>query len=156
MADTKIDEQTGRYLPVIYPEEVPYWDAAREHKLVLQQCDSCDKVRFPIGGICPSCLSDAFTWKTMSGRGVVHNYVVYHKPWSDYLKTKVPYAVVQVEIEEGPRLTTNLLGIPADQVRIGLEVEAAFEKVNDTITLVQFAPRTDGDGNGSFQKEETK
>lgn len=141
MADTRIDEKTGRYLPVIYPEEMPYWEAARAHKLVLQQCDSCGKVRFPIGGICPACLSGEFTWTPMSGRGVVHNYVVYHKPWSDYLKTKVPYAVVQVELEEGPRLTTNLLGLPADQVRIGLEVDVAFEDVTDTITLVQFAPR---------------
>lgn len=144
MADSRIDEETGRYLPLLYPEEMPYWEAARAHRLVLQQCDDCAKVRFPIGGICPACLSGAFTWRPMSGKGVVHNYVVYHKPWSDYLKTRVPYAVVQVELEEGPRLTTNLLGLPASAVRIGIEVEVAFEDVNDTITLVQFTPRASG------------
>lgn len=141
MADARIDAATGRYLPIIYPEEKPYWEAAKARSLVLQRCDDCSKVRFPIGGICPHCLSDRYTWAPMSGRGVVHNYVVYHKPWTDYLKTRVPYAVVQVQLEEGPRLTTNLLDVPVDAVRIGIEVEVAFEAITDEITLIQFAPR---------------
>ncbi|HTN60066.1 MAG TPA: OB-fold domain-containing protein [Devosia sp.] len=144
MADARIDEATGRYLPIIYPEEVPFWEAAKARKLILQQCSACAKVRYPVGPICPQCLSDQFSWATMSGRGVVHNYVVYHKPWNDFLKTRVPYAVVQVQLEEGPRLTTNLLGVPASEVRIGIEVCVAFEDITDAITLVQFAPRQPG------------
>jgi uncharacterized OB-fold protein len=131
---------SGRYLPILYPEEMPYWQAAKHHKLVLQRCDGCGKVRFPIGPTCPFCQSNMFTWTTMSGRGVVHNYVIYHKAWIPYYRDKVPYALVQVEIEEGPRLTTNLWDVPVDQIKIGMEVEASWEDVTDEITLLQFRP----------------
>lgn len=139
MADPRVDEKTGRYLPIIHNIEKPYWEAAREHRLVLQKCTHCGHVRYPIGPLCPECLSTEASWQEMSGEGKVHNYVVYHKGWTDYLKTKTPYAVVQVELAEGPRLTTNILGVQAPDVRIGMPVEVAFEDVTDTITLVQFS-----------------
>jgi uncharacterized OB-fold protein len=136
------DEKTGRYLPIQYPEEQPYWEAAKQHRLVLQRCDGCGKVWFPVGPTCPFCQSNKFTWTQMSGRGRVHNYVIYHKPWVPYYKDKVPYALVQVQIEEGPRLTTNLLNVPVDQVKIGMLVQAAWEDLTDDVTLLQFTPVT--------------
>jgi uncharacterized OB-fold protein len=74
----------------------------------------------------------------MSGRGVVHNYVVYHKAWTPWLEKRVPYAVVQVELDEGPRLTTNLLDCPLGDIRIGMRVQAEYEDVTDDVTLLQF------------------
>src|SRR5437870_3912507 len=74
MADLKVDPATGRYLPTIYEIEKPYWEAAKQRRLILQKCSSCGKVRFPIGPICPQCLSDSFEWSEMRGRGVVHGY----------------------------------------------------------------------------------
>lgn len=136
-----IDEATGRYLPYLYPEEMPYWNGLKEHKLVLQRCNSCGKAWFPIGPTCMHCFSFDHDWDVMSGKGVIHNYVVYHKPWMPWLEKRVPYAVVSVEIEEGPRLTTNLLEVPSSEVKIGMPVEAAYEKINDKITLLQFRPR---------------
>lgn len=138
-ASTK-DPASGRYLPILYPEEMPYWRAAKQHKLVLQRCDGCGKVWFPVGPTCPFCQSNAFTWTEMSGRGAVHSYVIYHKAWIPYYRDKIPYALVQVEIEEGPRLTTNLWDVPVDQIRIGMKVEASWEDVTDEITLLQFRP----------------
>jgi uncharacterized protein len=138
---TPRDEKTGRYLPIIYPEEKPFWDAAKQRRLILQRCLDCGRVRYPIGPTCPWDLSNRFEWAQMSGRGVVHNFVIYHKPWIPYYKDKVPYALVQVQIEEGPRLTTNLLEVPVDQVRIGMEVEATWEDVTDAVSLLQFRPR---------------
>jgi uncharacterized OB-fold protein len=131
-------DASGRYLPILYPEEMPYWRAAKQHKLVLQRCDGCGKVWFPIGPTCPFCQSNTFTWTQMSGRGIVHSYVIYHKAWIPYYRDKVPYALVQVEIEEGPRLTTNLWDVPVDQIRIGMKVEASWEDMTDEITLLQF------------------
>ncbi len=138
MSATIRDEKTGRYLPTLYPEEMPYWQAAKRHELMLQRCDSCHKVWYPVGPTCPFCLSKTFTWAQMSGKGVVHNFVIYHKPWIPYYNDKVPYAVVQVEIEEGPRLTTNLLGVPVREVKIGLPVEAVWEDVTEDVSLLQF------------------
>lgn len=135
-----IDEETGRYLPVIYPQEKPYWEAAREERIVLQRCTQCSKLRYPIGPSCPVCLSSSFEWATMSGLGRVSSFVVYHKAFAKWLEPRIPYAVVQVELDEGPRLTTNIYEIAPENIRIGLRVEATFEKVNDEITLLQFKP----------------
>jgi len=136
----RVDEATGRYLPVIYPEELPYWEALKARTLRLQRCRSCERPWYPIGPACPHCLATAFDWTLMSGRGVVHNFVVYHKAWTPWLEKRVPYAVVQVELDEGPRLTTNLLDCPLAAIRIGMRVEAAYEDVTGEITLLQFRP----------------
>jgi uncharacterized OB-fold protein len=134
----RVDDTTGRYLPVIYPEELPYWEALRQRTLKLQRCKVCEKAWFPIGPACPHCLSSDFEWARMSGRGVLHNYVVYHKAWTPWFEQRVPYAVVQVELDEGPRLTTNLLDCPIGDIRIGMRVQAEYEDVTDDITLLQF------------------
>lgn len=140
MAQDRIDPSTGRYLPILYPEEAPYWEAAKKHKLVLQRCRPCGKTWYPIGPVCPFCLSDDFAWAEMSGKGSITSFVVYHKGWIPWFQERVPYAVVQVQLKEGPRLTTNLLDTPVTDIKIGTPVEAAFEDVNDEITLVQFRP----------------
>ncbi len=138
------DDRTGRYLPVIYPEEIPFWEAAKQRRLKLQRCNSCGKAWYPIGPACPFCFSMDFAWSPMSGRGTLHNYVVYHKAWTPWFEKRVPYAVVQVQLEEGPRLTTNLLDCALDAIRIGMPVEAAYEDVTDEITLLQFRPASAG------------
>jgi uncharacterized OB-fold protein len=138
------DDRTGRYLPVIYPEEIPFWEAAKRRQLKLQRCTSCGTAWYPIGPACPFCFSMDFAWSPMSGRGTLHNYVVYHKAWTPWFEKRVPYAVVQVQLEEGPRLTTNLLDCALDAIRIGMPVEAAYEDVTDEITLLQFRPASAG------------
>ena len=135
-----VDDKTGHFLPVIYPEELPYWEALKQRSFVLQQCKSCGKSWFPIGHVCPHCMSLDFEWTPMSGQGVLHNYVIYHKAWAPWLEKRVPYAVIQVEIDEGPRLTTNLLDCAIADIKIGMRVEACFEDITDEITLLQFRP----------------
>ena len=108
---------------------------------MLQKCSDCGKVWYPIGPACPACFSMKFEWREMSGRGVVHNYVIYHKAWTAWFDKRVPYAVVQVELEEGPRLTTNLLDCAVSDVKIGMPVEVTYEDITEEITLVQFKPR---------------
>lgn len=137
-----IDKATGRYLPIQYPEETPFWEAAKRHELVLQRCMDCGKVWYPIGPSCPFCLSSNYEWQKMSGRGVISNVVIFHKGWTPYLQQKTPYAVIQVELEEGPRLTANLVGATATAASIGMPVEAVWEDVNEEVSLVQFRPRS--------------
>ena len=128
-------------MPILYPEEAPYWEAARHHELRLQKCLDCGKVWFPIGPVCPFCLSNDFEWALMSGLGIVSNVVIFHRAWAPWLESRIPYAVVQVELEEGPRLTANLLEIEPSEIRIGLPVKVVFEDINDKeVTLVQFSP----------------
>ena len=136
-----VDEKTGRYLPIIYAEELPFWEAAKQRVLKLQKCNACNRPWYPIGPTCPHCFSEDFRWEVMSGRGVVHGLVIYHKPWTKWFEDKVPYAVAQVQLEEGPRLTSNILDCDVKKVHIGMKVEAAYEDVTDEITLVQFRPQ---------------
>ena len=134
----RIDEDSGRYLPIIYPEELPYWEGLKARRLLLQRCTDCAKVWFPIGPVCPGCLSDAFEWAPMSGRGVVHNFVVYERAWLPWFENRLPYAVVQVQLDEGPRLTANMPDTPLASIHIGMRVEAAYEDATAEITLLQF------------------
>lgn len=135
-----VDEKTGRYLPFVYPEELPFWESARRRELKLQRCSACAKAWYPIGPACPYCFSMKWEWALMSGRGILHNYVVFHKAWTPWFEKRVPYAVVQIELEEGPRLTTNLVECELKDIRIGMPVEARYEDVTDEITLIQFGP----------------
>jgi uncharacterized protein len=131
-------EYDGRFVPVIYAEEQPFWKAAREHRLVLQSCDRCHRAWYPIGPNCPRCLSTDFTWQELRGTGKVSSFVVFHKPWADWLRDRVPYVVAQVELDEGPRLTANLPGVAIEDVRIGMPVSVVFEDVSPEISLPQF------------------
>jgi len=142
VGNTKLfDEATGRHLPIQYPEETEYWECARQKRLVVPKCEDCGQLFYPIGPVCKNCLSLNIGWQEVSGKGRISSYVVFHKAWAEWLKARVPYAVVQVELEEGPRLTTNLVEATPDEARIGLEVEAVFETVTDEVTLLQFRPR---------------
>lgn len=143
MSDPKGSRETG-YLPIRYPEEEPYWEGLDAHELRLQRCRECGKVRFPIGPVCPNCLSRSYQWEVMSGRGTVVTFVIFHKAWAPWLEAHVPYAVVQVELKEGPRLTTNLFGVDPREVRVGLEVSATYEQRSDELILLQFEPRDGG------------
>lgn len=136
------DQASGRYLPILYPEEAPYWEAARRHELVLQRCSDCGRVWYPIGPSCPFCLSDRFQWEKMSGRGKIANVVIFHKGWTPYLQAQAPYAVVQVDLEEGPRLTGNFVGGKVTAADIGKPVEACWEDVTSEISLVNFRARS--------------
>lgn len=140
MSDQRFEEGTGRLLPVIYPEEQPYWEAARKEKLILQRCNDCGNCWYPVGPVCPKCLSNDFRWDEMSGNGIVRGLVVYHKAFNPWFADKLPYAVALVELPEGPRLTTNLRGISPEEASIGLPVQATYEHVNAEVSLVQFTP----------------
>jgi uncharacterized OB-fold protein len=130
----------ARPLPVITADNLPFWRACAEQRLVLPFCNACDRHFYPIGPVCPHCFADRPDWRDVSGRGVVSSFVIYHQAFFAFYSDRLPYAVVQVELPEGPRLVGNMLGIDPRDVRIGMPVEVTFEKVTDEITLPQFQP----------------
>lgn len=118
----------------------PFWEAARRHELVLQHCPSCGSYRYPAGLNCSECLSDKLEWKKVSGRGIVYTWTVFHRAYHPSFVNEVPYAVVAVELEEGPRMITNLLDCKLNDIIIGLPVEVVFEDANQEISLPKFRP----------------
>jgi uncharacterized OB-fold protein len=128
-------------VPRVTPENRPFWDAARRHELRLQRCGDCGHVRYPPAPLCPECLSETTEWTRVSGRGIVSTWVVFHKRYFDAFADEIPYNVVQVELEEGPRLTANLVGVRNEAIAIGMPVDVVFDDVTTEISLPRFRPR---------------
>ncbi len=135
-----MSQGTDRPLPSITPLTRPFWEAARRHELVLQRCQDCGGFRYPPGETCPGCLSERLEWVKASGRGRVFTWTVFHRAYHPAFARAVPYAVVAVELEEGPRLISNLVDCPLEALRIGLPVEVVFEDASPEISLPKFRP----------------
>ena len=128
-------------LPRPTEDSAPYWEAAQRGTLCMQRCSECGHVRFPPSLLCPRCLSETAAWVRLSGRGTVFSWIVVHQSQHPAFNADTPYNVTIVELEEGPRLHTNLVGCRNDEIHIGLPVEVVFEKINDEVTLPKFRPR---------------
>jgi uncharacterized protein len=123
------------------PETRPFWEAARRHELSLQRCRECDRYIFYPRAACPHCLAGDLEWRRVSGRGTLHTFTVVHRGQKGF-PLGPPYVIAVVELAEGPRLMTNLVGIEPDpaKIRIGLPVEVVFEDVTADVSLPRFRP----------------
>jgi uncharacterized protein len=132
--------QYQKPLPAITALNAPFWDGLKRHELELQRCDGCARVWYPPGPLCPHCWSDKFTWTRLCGRGRVNSWVIFHQAYYKSFEAEVPYNVVEVELEEGPRLLTNLVAVRNEEIRAGMPVEIVFDKVTEEVTLAKFKP----------------
>ncbi len=127
-----------RLAPTITPDTQFFWDAAKERKLVIQRCASCGALRHPPRPMCPRCRSLEWEAVDASGRGSLYSFVMplYPQyPWFEY-----PYVVALVELEEGTRIVTNVVGAAPETLTIGMPVEVCFEEFDDGLVLPQFTP----------------
>ncbi len=124
---------------------LPYWEATREKRLLLQWCLDCEMpVHFPRVA-CPHCLGSRFEHREASGRATVHAVVVDHRPPSPFDDDQ-PYAVALVDLAEGPRMVTNVVGCPPMDVRPGMAVRVTWEPLSDGRHLPLFEREPDSDG----------
>src|SRR3954447_5608159 len=128
--------------PVPVPDEssAPFFNGAREGKLLLQHCSGCDRWSFPVRERCPHCFAARLEWRQASGRGTLYTFTVMHQVMNPGFASAAPYNVAQVDLEEGVRMTSNVVGVSNDQLRIGMPLEAIFEVVGDNIRLPKFRP----------------
>jgi len=125
-------------LPLANEDSQEYWEACKRGELRLQKCAGCAHVRFPPAALCPRCLSESFAWEPMSGRGKVYTWIVVHRPQHPAFFEDAPYNVAIVELEEGARLHSRIVGCSNDAIEIGMPVEVVFEKKNDDVTMPYF------------------
>jgi uncharacterized OB-fold protein len=118
----------------------PFWDGCKRHELLLQRCNACGHIWFPPAPRCPTCLSADHAWSRASGRGKVWSWIVMWQRYFPAFETEIPYNVAYVELEEGPRLMTNLVGVEAAAIRCDMPVEVVFEDVTPEISLPKFRP----------------
>jgi uncharacterized OB-fold protein len=97
-----------RPLPTPNQFSQPFWDAARQHRLLLQKCDLCGTIRYYPRPRCPECLSADATWTEMSGRGSVYTFTVVHRALARWFQDHLPLVCAVVELEEGVRIVSNV------------------------------------------------
>lgn len=132
-------------LPVPTPLAAPFWEALRKEELKLQRCADCERYNHPPKIICPKCHGKRFRWEAVAPRGTVYSYTIVHRAPVPAFREEVPYAVALVDIDgTGVRLLASL-EVPHDDIRIGMPVEVAFDKVADEFTLFRFRV-ANGDG----------
>ncbi len=128
-------------LPRIDDESKGFWEACQRHELYIQQCRACGSRRYYPRAVCPTCLSDSTEWLRCSGRGTIYTFTVTYQNQSPGFRDELPYVLAYVELEEGVRLLTNIIGGDVEALRIGMAVEVVFEDVTPEVTLPKFKPR---------------
>jgi len=128
-------------VPVPTPETQPFWDGAREGRLMLPWCEDCAQPHFHPRAICPHCGGATLHWREASGRGRLHTYVINHKPARGF-EDRVPHVIAVVELAEGPRLLTNVeIADPTpEKLAIDMPLLVSFRTLNEKIALPVFRP----------------
>lgn len=140
MTTPSTSPQPARPIPLPDDASAPFFDAARENRLMIQRCRGCGTYFWPLREICSECLADDLEWAEASGRGTVHSFGVMHRVYHPSFARDVPYNLTVVELEEGPRLNTNLVDIDNEAIEVGMNVEVAFTEVDDGAYLPLFRP----------------
>ena len=137
-----------RFEPPVGVEGEAFWEATREGRLLVQWCTSCDRGVFYPRVFCPHCGggNDALEWRTASGRATVYAAAVEHRPEAAGANFSggQPYCVALVDLEEGVRMLTNVVGCPPDDVRSGMPVTVTWEPLSDGRRLPLFEPAKEG------------
>lgn len=131
-----------RPIPKATPETEEFWAGARRGELRIQRCRACGKAYFFPRPFCPHCSSSDVEWFTASGKGKLYSYVINHRAafgFEDY----APYAIAVVQLDEGPRMMTNITGveITPENLPIDMPVEVTWEQLDDDITIPLFTPQ---------------
>lgn len=132
---------SDRPLPVPTPTSQPFWDGLRQRRLLLQHSPSTGQWIYYPRNLAPGTLADDIEWREAAGTGVVYTFTVARRPTAPAWEGASPQLIAVVELDEGPKVTTELVGIAPEAVRIGLRVLAVFEDVpGSAVTLLRFAP----------------
>lgn len=134
--------EDGRPLPQMDEESRGFWEACGRHELVVQRCAECGRLRHPPRAVCPACLSSAVEWRRASGLGTVYSVTVTHQNHAPGFRGRLPYVLAVVELDEGVRVMTNVVGCEPDAVRIGMPVEVEWDDVSPAVSLPVFRPRS--------------
>jgi len=128
-------------LPAPDPDTQPFWEGCRAHRLMIQRCLSCGTPRFPPGPFCAQCRSREAEWIAASGRGRVFSWIVVEHPVpGDVYRADVPYVVALIDLDEGVRMASNIVGCDPHAIAADMPVRVSFEQVSETVTLPRFRP----------------
>jgi uncharacterized protein len=137
MADEKKSRKT---LPQVDEESRPFWEACARHELYVQKCRACGTVFYYPRSFCPEDLSADLEWLRCSGKGTVYTFTITRQNQSAGFRDKLPYVMAYVELAEGVRMLTNIVGCKPEEVKIGMPVEVTFDDATPELSLPLFQP----------------
>lgn len=128
-------------LPKPTPDTQPFWDAVKRHELMLPKCKACGQLHFFPRPFCPHCFSWDLEWVRCSGKGKLYSFLINHRPAPGF-EEETPYVIAVVELDEGPRMLSNLIDIEPtpEAVQVDMPVEILFQDVNEETTMFKFRP----------------
>ncbi|HXZ65498.1 MAG TPA: Zn-ribbon domain-containing OB-fold protein [Streptosporangiaceae bacterium] len=131
---------SAKPVPEPTPDTRPFWDGCARGQLMLQRCRACREPYFYPRAVCPACGSTDVEWFAASGRATLYSYVINYRPAPGF-EADAPYAIAVVELAEGPRMMTNIVGVPntPEDLVLDMALEVTFEPRGD-ISLPVFAP----------------
>jgi uncharacterized OB-fold protein len=118
----------------------PFWEAAKQHRLVVQECSACGNVQHYPRPFCVRCAGTELRWKECTGTGTVYAFTVVRQAANQAFAGDLPYVHAVVELAEGPHMTTTITGCAPEDVRVGMPVQAVFDDATPDITLIRFRP----------------
>ncbi len=118
----------------------PFWEAAKRHELVLPRCKKCNHLFFFPREVCPVCLSPELEYAQVSGKGRLHTFTVVHQPGNPAFNDDVPYIYAVIQLDEGPRMISNLVDCSIEDAKVDMPVTVVFDDVTPEWTLVKFKP----------------
>ncbi len=135
-----MSDHSGKRFPQPSPETRHYWEACREHQLLIQQCKDCDHYQFYPRIICTSCMGQNLEWFQSAGKGEVLSYTIITRAVSEAYAADVPYVVALIKLEEGPTMMSNVVECNVEEVKIGMPVTVVFEDWSEEISIPKFRP----------------
>ena len=127
-------------LPTIEAESRPFWDGLSAGALNIGHCNACGKAHYYPRPFCPHCWSEDVTLKPASGKGTLYTWSVIHMNDQPPFKDWIPYVAAMVDLEEGVRVTTNIVGCDIDALKVGMPVNVEFAEVTPEISKAVFRP----------------
>jgi uncharacterized OB-fold protein len=127
-------------LPTPDFETAPFWDGCKHGRFLIRHCNACGRDHYYPRPFCPTCWSDDVEWKQASGRATLYTYSIVHVNDLPPFGERVPYVAAIVELEEGPRVMTNVEGVEHDALRVGMPLVVDYKPISDDITIAIFRP----------------
>ncbi len=127
--------------PIVEPDTAPYWLGAGEGRLMLTRCVTCSEVMWPPRPFCVAHMNSATEWVEASGRGTIYSFTEVHRGAGEFAGAR--YVLAYVELADGPRIMTNIVGATPDELRVGLDVTAVFHAADGGLGVPRFTPVRD-------------
>jgi len=128
-------------LPAPDPETQPFWDAARAGTLLIRHCNDCGRFHFYPRPFCPVCWSANVEWVEASGQATLYTWSIVRRNDLPPFNERVPYVAAVVDLDEGPRMMTNVVDCDFDALEVGMALEVVFRPIADDVTIPVFRPR---------------